>query len=119
MVAGLLHRVNPQHKEAMMGKGKTVKFEWDGKSYNIPKMRLKRIKEFMGHQRTIASPEVDELERFEAIEGLLGAANCPEEVIDDLAADELQACMDALSRAHFPSAGDDSGNVGADREVTH
>ena len=91
---------------------KTVKFEWGGKSYDIAKMRLKRIKQFMAFQKKVASPDIDESERIDAIEGLLRSANCPDEVIDDLTTDELEPCISALSRAHFPGAGDE-GNVPA------
>ena len=86
-----------------MGHGvmkKTVVFEWDGQSYTIDKVRFAKSEAFFEAQESMAKLPLQSEQVRTAIV-MLKMLNCPQDVIDDVAVDEVEELLDALSRAHF------------------
>lgn len=88
---------------------RTVQFKWDGKSYRIPKMRLRAYQEFLRLQNQLGETN-DAMEQVEISEKLMECLGCPADVIDNVVLDEFGKCLEQLSAAHFGATAGDSKN---------
>lgn len=80
---------------------KVVGFEWEGKKYEIEKLRVPQTEDFYSALERLQSDSVNVQDKMRATVVLAKILNCPQAVLDDTAIDEIEPLLDALSVAHF------------------
>jgi len=81
---------------------KQVSFEWEGAGYKIDKITARRAVEFFAFQEELAAATSIK-EQFETALKMLGALNCPVELIESVGADEVEPLMFAVLAAQMPT----------------
>ena len=83
--------------------------EWKGKQYDIEAIRYGEMKEFLPLMERLAT-ETPTDERFADVDRAYELLHCPQEVLDDLYAEEANQLIEALNEAQFGKVGADEGN---------